>query len=209
MTFVFGLIATGMWVMRRNMQAVRWAAVAMLVVLHMVMQDPVWFIFARVNILSGSTGWHRSNLIDQWVKHFADWWFCGTKDVGKWGVWAGDITNQYILEAVNGGIFTSALFITIFVIAFSSVGKAVNAKPQLPGSTRKMMWAVGAAVFAHGMTFLSVSYFDQNVVGFYSVLAMVAALATAAPARKKPVSRRIQDGWQLDEKPEFATANRI
>ena len=195
MTYVFGLIATGMWVMRRYMQVVRWMLLLLFITLHFVMNDPVWFIFARVNILSGSTGWHRSNLIDQTIRHFGDWWLLGTKDVGKWGVWAGDITNQYILEGVNGGLVTALLFLTMVIIAYSTVGKAMKAKCDNPKRLRTLIWAIGCVLFAHSMTFLSVSYFDQNVVNFYLALTMITipwpgTEQVARPSAKQTVAVR-------------------
>jgi hypothetical protein len=37
-------------------------------------------------------------------------------------------------------------------------------------------WALGAALFAHAVTFISVSYFDQNVIIFYLLLASISVL---------------------------------
>jgi ABC-type Mn2+/Zn2+ transport system permease subunit len=39
-----------------------------------------------------------------------------------------------------------------------------------------MLWAMGAALFAHAVTFISVSYFDQNFVNWYLLLAIIGTL---------------------------------
>ena len=126
-------------------------------------------------MLSGSTGWHRSYLIDRTVAHFGDWWLCGAKDISEWGVWAGDTTNQFITEGIRGGFFTMLLFIWIVVIAFSYSGSVLKAVRQEPRRLQLMLWGVGVALFSHVVSFMGVAYFDQNVVNWYLVLAMVAA----------------------------------
>ena len=134
--YMGGILGCSMWVMRFHMRAVRWGIVFGIAALQLVMKDPVWFIFAHINILSASTGWHRSNLIDRTIAHFFDWWLVGAKDVEGWGVWWGDITNQFILEAVRGGLITFALFTYIVVLAFSGVGRAMKAARAEPRCIR-------------------------------------------------------------------------
>src|SRR5262245_32314796 len=73
---MFGL---AMWPLRKQMRFVRFAIVLTLVALELVMKAHVWFLMARVNIFSGSDGWHRAYLIDRAVFNFSDWWLVGTK----------------------------------------------------------------------------------------------------------------------------------
>jgi hypothetical protein len=106
-----------------------------------------------------------------------------------------DITNQYIWEGVNGGLFTMVLFILIIVFCFRAVGRTVR---RLPATDRRaeghLVWALGATLFAHTASFMSISYFDQNVVNWYMLLAMIATAAAirktvpaVASAKKKPI----------------------
>jgi hypothetical protein len=185
--FMAGSFAMVLWRFRKYMRLIRWGVLLGFLSLALVMKAPVWFLIQRVNIFSGSNGDHRALLIDQFVRHFGDWWFLGTKSTIDWAdenMW--DITNQYVWEGVNGGLFTMVLFILIIVFCFRAVGRTVlllpasNAAPQ-----RRLIWALGAAVFAHVASFISISYFDQNVINWYLLLAMI---ATAAAIRKnKPV----------------------
>ena len=176
-TFGAGILGCAMWRVRNSMKAVRWGIVSVLLIMQVVMKAPVWFVFARVNILSGSTGWHRANLMDRTFAHFWDWWLLGTKDTISWGVWAGDITNHFILQGVRGGLITMILFIAIVVMSFSAVGQAMRAMRGKSRRTQLLLWTIGATIFAHVVSFMSVSYFDQNVVNWYLVLAFVATAA--------------------------------
>jgi hypothetical protein len=176
-TYFSAVLALAMLPIRKYMRSVRWAVVAFVLALQIAMQEPVWFIFAHVNVVSGSTGWHRSHLIDQTIRHFSEWWLAGTDlaNVGKWGVWYADVTNQYLLEGLTGGMLTLAFFIGVIVVTFSNLGRAIR---FAPANSRRFLWAIGATVFAHVMTFLSVAYFDQNSVNWCLVLAMSAAVVT-------------------------------
>ena len=51
----------------------RWAFFGTLLLLHLAMNNPVWHLLARVNVVGGSTGWHRYHLIDKAIEHL-EWW---------------------------------------------------------------------------------------------------------------------------------------
>lgn len=107
----------------------------------------------------------------------------------KWGVWAGDITNQFILQGVRGGLITFVLFIAIVACAFSLVGRALKETANAPLRQRRFLWAIGCTLFAHVMSFLSVSYFDQNVVNWYLLLAVIAISARLADTQEQPTEK--------------------
>ena len=183
MAYMAGCLGLVMWYFRRYMRVIRWGALVGFIGLTLVMKAPVWYLIQRVNIFSGSTGDHRALLIDQFVHHFSDWWLLGVKSTAGWAdenMW--DITNQYIWEAVNGGLATMFLFILIIVFCFRAVGLTVRRLTVTNGGAqRRLVWALGATLFAHTSSFMSISYFDQNVVNWYLLLAMI---ATAAAIRK-------------------------
>jgi len=193
-SYIVGIVGLAMWSMRRHMRAVRWGVLGSTVTLHLIMHDPVWFVFARVDVLSGSTGWHRAYLIDRAIANFGDWWLVGCKDVAKWGVWAGDTTNQFIVEGVRGGIITLLLFVWIFVLGFSYVGLVLKASRRLPQKSQLFIWAIGTALFAHLVSYMAVSYFDQNIVNWYLVLAMVAACVR----QRKALDRVVKSTTSLE-----------
>ncbi len=176
MAYMAGCLGLLMWYGRRHMRLVRWGILLSFIALALVMKAPVWYLIQRVNIFSGSNGDHRALLIDQFVRHFPDWWLLGVKSTIGWAdenMW--DITNQFVLEGVSGGLAELALFITIIVFCFRMVGKATRRLPPTDGQApRRLFWALGATAFVHVTSFMSISYFDQNVVIWYLLLALIA-----------------------------------
>ena len=178
---VFGMLALGMWSFRRSMRKIRWGLALALVALQLVMAAPVWFLMARVDVVAGSTGYHRALLIDQAVRHFNEWWLCGKKETASWGGHLEDVTNQYIQEGLNGGLLTLVFFILVIARCFGGVGFAVRTLAGSPQARFAFyIWSLGAALLVHTMTFLSVTYFDQNAIGWYLLLAMIASAYSAA-----------------------------
>lgn len=179
LTAFVGLLA---WAARKHLRRIRWAIVALIAFLHIVMNAPVWFLFARVADLTGGSGWHRGELINQTVTHFGEWWFLGTKYTRHWMESSNpsnpamiDITNWFVGQAVNGGLATLALFTLIIILAFRRVGLFLNMRGRDSNQTR-LAWGIGVAVLAHMMSFMSVVYMDQLRAFWYTLLAMVCAL---------------------------------
>lgn len=169
--------------LRRYMRLVRWGALLTLIALHMVMNAPVWHLISRVSTVGGSTGHHRYKLIDGAIKNFNDWWFagCSGRTVATWGVWAGDVTNQYILEGVNGGVVTICLFVMVIAIAFREVGKLWRLQTRQPYPYRLVLsWAMGVSLFVHCTNFIGVSYFGQIYVVWYLLLAVIGSMSVQA-----------------------------
>jgi hypothetical protein len=164
------------------------------------MKDPVWFIFARIDVLSGSTGWHRANLIDRVIANFSDWWLIGARDIAKWGIFAGDTTNQFIAEGIRAGIFNMMLFVWMIVIGFSYLGTALRAAKTAPKRYRLLLWSIGVALFAHVVSFFGVSYFDQNIVNFFLTLAIIATAFQRRPDRQPVCVSKELDGEFYDSK---------
>ncbi len=182
-TPVFAVLAAAaggaMYFARHRLKWVRWTALLVVIGLHLVMTAPVWHLVARVSAVGGSTGWQRFFLIDQFVKRFDEWWLLGTQSTAHWGPGLRDVTNQYVLEAVRGGLLTLLLFVLTVALAFRGVGARLRlAEPSLPH--RVMTWALGVALFVHCMNFIGVSYFGQTILVWYLCLAMI---GSATPAQ--------------------------
>lgn len=143
-----------------------------LFILHLIMKAPVWHLIARVDIFSGSTGWHRYNLFDKFIKNYPDWFLTGTENTDKWGTGLGDITNQFVLEGVRGGVVTLLLFIIIIFRAVKIPGRmsliSTNKEVKL------ISWGICISVLSHFVSFWGVSYFGQINMLFYLTLALVA-----------------------------------
>lgn len=175
LSFLAAGLGLAMWWFRKWMRALRWGLVLGVVALDLVMKASVWFLIARVGVLSGSTAYHRAAVIDNAIKNFSEWWLVGTRSTAHWGYGMTDITNEYVSQAVNGGLITVVLFILVIAFAFRAVGRAVAGMKGAFPAEQRLFWGMGVALFAHAVTYLSVAYFDQNFVNWYLLLAMIAS----------------------------------
>jgi hypothetical protein len=179
MAVLLAIVGAAMWPLRGSMRQLRWGIVGVLVILHFSMQAPVWHLISRIDVVGGSTGWHRYFLLDQAINHFSEWAMVGTPSTAVWGPGLQDVTNHFILEGVTGGAMTLLLFIIIIALCFRSVGQAWRANA---GNRANMMlaWAIGVSLFVHCMNFLAVSYFGQIMMIWYFTLACATSLGPAA-----------------------------
>jgi len=118
-------------------------------------------------------------------------WLLGTKSTAHWGFGLFDVTNQYVLEGVRGGLLTLVLFVAIVVTAYAYAGRLVRVAE---GSRARLAqaWAVGTTLFVHCTIFIAVSYFGQIIMLWYLLLAAIAGLAppaTALAPARRPVTR--------------------
>jgi apolipoprotein N-acyltransferase len=149
------------------------------------MKAPAYYIIWRFSVVGGSTGYHRARLIESATEHISEWWFAGTDYTRHWmetGVsWNPDytdITNYYIGLGVTGGLPLMLLFIVILSKGFSFVGQVMK---QDDGSTtefRFLIWSFGSALFAHAVSCIGVSYFDQSFAFVYLTLAVISSIYT-------------------------------
>jgi hypothetical protein len=195
------IVGWAMFFLRNSMRIVRWTVLALLILLHFAMEAPVWHLFARISAVGGSTGWHRFNLINQAIIHFDKWWLigCGGVEARNWGIWAGDITNHYLLEGFRGGFLTLSLFIAVLAIAFGKVGRLWRAV-QADRYALYLSWALGVSLFIHCMNFTAVSYFGQIYLIFFLLLAMIGSLPAdpvQVPIQRQPEFANVKQQTRL------------
>jgi len=204
MTLLFGFIGMMMWFFRHWMREIRWALVILIGSAHYAMKAPVWYSISRISDILGGTGWHRANLIDQAIKHFKEWWLFGSTYTAHWMAYSlpsdpdmADITNQYILEGVNGGLVTMLLFIGIIVACFKKLGAAQQVAVDHPLGKGFSLWCFGSALFAHAVTFMSVSYFDQTIVTWFLLIAIISTISNLhnSYGKENPFSDTIEEYW--------------
>lgn len=181
---LFIMFALGLWHLRTALPAIRWLAVGGVVALDLAMRDPVYFLAARIDITGGSTGWHRSRLIQSSIEHLDEWWLAGTDYTRHWmptGIFANeihtDMTNHFLQIGVWGGLPLMLLFITAIVLAFRAVGQGLRKREGAEIEERFLAWTLGAILFGQVMNALSISLFDQSIVFLYLVLAAIGAVA--------------------------------
>lgn len=185
--WIAGTACLCLWPLRGRMRAIRWGILLTLTALHLVMKVPVWFLLGRIAVFGGSTGWHRAYLIDQTVRHFGQWWIVGIRDTGEWAPQLADVTNQFVVVAAEGGLITLIVFAWIISLCFARVGLVVHAAERENRPLAIGAWAIGCSLMAHIASFISVSYFDQNIVNWSILLAIIIAIQhklTEAPVGK-------------------------
>ncbi|QDV27325.1 O-antigen ligase family protein [Aureliella helgolandensis] len=160
---------------------VRWGWVALpflLTALHFVMEAPVWHLVSRVTAVGGSTGMHRFILIDCAIKRFPEWWLVGSTSTGHWHqfyqTW--DITNQYILEGVKGGVMRLILFVWLIYSAAESI--ATGLRKSQDRQSQWLLWCLGTSLFVHGVCFIGVAYFGQITFLWTLTLAVAASVSS-------------------------------
>ena len=202
--YIYGIIALMAWPFRYNMRIIRWLILIALISLHMIMKAPVWFLMARLGEQIGGGGWHRAEIITQAVTHFNEWWLIGTTYTAHWMPYSltiipnmVDITNQYILEGVGGGIWRMGAFIIIIILCFRELGKSNLILKDQPIDLRIFSWSLGAALFTHVMSFMSVSYFDQIIVFWYLLLAIISVFISTIniPTKSEATPALIGENW--------------
>jgi hypothetical protein len=181
--------ALALWNIRGHVRVIQWLAFAVIVALNFLMNDPIYFLMARIDITGGSTGYFRAQLIQSAINHLSEWWLIGTDHTRHWmesGI-AGnanhtDMTNYYLQMGVWGGLALMCLFVWMIVAAFLRISKALRAHRQSPFREQFLIWVLGSILFGHATTFWSISYFDQSIVFLCLLFASIGSL---------PITRRI------------------
>jgi hypothetical protein len=193
-TMLSGFMALALWRFRESVGWIRRLIIFLVVLLHLVMQAPVWYLMGRIDLAGGSTGFHRAELIQQAVNHFGDWWLTGTDYTRHWfpyGVgWSKyhtDITNQYIAMGVSGGLLLMILFIMMPMKGFQLLGGAMRRLRKSRDPSEFLLWCLGCCLFTHCFTFLSIAYFDQCILLFAVLLGVIPG-ATALMSAPQPGS---------------------
>jgi hypothetical protein len=183
MAMFAGFCALCLWPLRRRMRLVRWTVASVLIALHLVMKAPVWALIARIDLMGGSSGYHRFELVNQTIIRFKEWWLVGTTNQANWGWDMWDSIDWYVAQCTSGGLLTLILFVAIIVYGFKRIGKSrKEAEIVNDRNTEFFMWTLGATLFSNAITFIGVSYFDQSIVVWLAFLAIVSAATQISQA---------------------------
>jgi hypothetical protein len=78
------------------------------------------------------------------------------------------------------------LFAAVVWVGFSYIGKTLRRSKSMSKEERYVVWSLGAILFSHALTFLSICYYDQTAVFYYFLLAVIASVYSSTfrkPAR--------------------------
>jgi hypothetical protein len=185
MTYVAAVFGLCLWPLRRQMRPMRWGILLTLISLHLVMKAPVWALIGRVQIVQGASAYHRYDLLNTFIQRVGDWWLLGVDSTADWGWLIEDVANTYCIVAKHGGLLALLLFLRLLTAGFREVGlRRSEAEHDRPAEI--MVWAFGACLFAHLITFFGTSYFDQTRFLWSFTLALLASLPLLAQNRERP-----------------------
>jgi len=173
--FAAGVGALCLWPLRKYMRPIRWAIVLVLLNVQLAMSAPLWRLITRIDVTGSSSSYHRYQLINQCILHFNDWWLIGTKNYADWGWDMWDLSNQYVGIADVSGLIPLLAFLAMIAFAFKYVGKARRFAPDK--NQEWFVWALGSSLFANVVAFFGIGYFDQTIVAWYALLAMIPVTA--------------------------------
>ena len=182
MTLISAIVGLLLWNFRGRMRLIRWSTLIAIVALMIIMNAPVYYLLARIDLTGSSTGFHRAILIESAINYWNEWWLWGTDQTRHWTPNAGfgndtDITNHYLRMGIWGGLPLMALFIAILVTGFASISKWFRFNENSPIEEQFLIWTLGCILLAHITTMMSVSYFDQSVFFLYLPLAAIGSLS--------------------------------
>jgi hypothetical protein len=191
MSLGMAIAALVMWRYRPWLKVVWILSASVYVGLELAMSRPAYYLISKFDLTGSSTGWHRARLIETAIEHFSEWWLFGTDRTIHWmgssiasSEQHSDITNYYLWIGVIGGFPATLLMMAMMWRAFRSVGQILSTTHEQLGADRFMIWCLGAGMFAHAGTSISVAYFDQSLIFFWlnvAVLASMHAVLATAP----------------------------
>jgi hypothetical protein len=176
MSLPAGMGALLFWPLRARMKTVRRVLAGLLIAVQLCMKAPIWFLMAHVSGLLGGSGWHRAMLIDTFVHHFFEWFLIGTNKNGQWSWDTWDVDDAYVGAGISGGLLGFILFLSVIITAYRMVGKARRKAGS--GNDARLIWALGASLFANSTAFFGIVYFDQSIIAWFALLAMIQAAAS-------------------------------
>jgi len=192
-----GIAGLCFWPLRSRLRLLRWCMVFSLIGLQLVMKAPVWALIGRIDLTGSSSGYHRYMLVDNFIRHFGDWWLIGFSGYDKWGWDMWDLSNQFVAYGLNGGLITLTLVLVLLSLCFAGLGRA----RKMAGRNLNeawFFWCLGAALFAHVVAFFGMCYFDQMQFSFYFLVATISV--SLSGAIRQPVRKltRPQSLWELE-----------
>lgn len=112
----------------------------------------------------------------------------GTRSTAHWGYGMQDVTNQYVLEGVQGGLITLVIFIVLLVVAVRTVGAYSICTVQI--KQRFLSWCICVSILGHCISFIGVSYFGQIRMLLYFTLALIALVYEMSNTQLRPLQSK-------------------
>jgi len=182
------VLGIAFWPLRKQMRLIRWGLVTALVSLHMVMKAPVWALISRVDLTGSSSGYHRYELVDNCIRHFSQWWLLGYKNYNLWGFCMFDLCNQFVVQAVCGGLLALVAYIAIISRSFGALG---NARKKVEGDRGQewFLWCLGTALFSVVTAHFGINYPATTEMWLF---ALWSCISVATFEAKRPAEAAVE-----------------
>jgi hypothetical protein len=166
------VLAILLWPLRKHTTLIRRGFALMLVGLHLVMHGPVWALIGRVDLTGSSSGYHRQILVDNCIRHFSDWWLLGYKHYDLWGFDMFDLCNQFVVQAVIGGLLSLVAYIAIFSRSFGAIG---TARQKVEGDRGRewFLWCLGSTLFSIVVAHFGINYPAMMEIGLFTLWSLI------------------------------------
>lgn len=176
---VFSLVAAmfgvALWYLRDYMKIIIWSTVGLVVALEIAMEAHFWWLPARLNPMGGSA-YHRARLVDLYLIRIDEWWLFGTRSNTEWtgSGMTHDVANHLLRIATDGGLLALIIFLLVIFSALKVITGLLR-DGRTSEESKVMLWALGALLFTHFVTFYGISYWGQMRFVLPMHLALVAS----------------------------------
>ena len=130
----------------------------------------------------------------------------GQNSTYSWGWGLDDVTHEFVLAGVRGGLIGLMLLIAILVAAFRRAGTLVRSRSS------ELRWAgycLGVSMLVHVVSFQGGSYFGQIILIYYFTLGALQTLAEREGVLSNAVRGLPQSGRRLRSTARCATVEGI
>ncbi len=184
-TLAIGTFGAAVWKWRRHLRLGMVAGALLLSAYPILKGKGPWHVLTSIDLVGGSTGWHRAKLIDNAFLHFGEWWFAGTDYTAHWMPYRlpqnpnhCDLTNYFIHIGVIGGV---PLLVCLLWIVYRSFKLLNNQSSSQAGdSDLFQVWCSTCALAAFCISALTISYYDQVYVFFYLLISATQVIPISA-----------------------------
>ena len=175
-----------LWRWRHHLKSFLWLALCLGIFYTVVKGRGPWYIMSSLDLVGGSTGWHRAKLMDQGWTYLSDWWLFGTdytrhwmSSGTRWNPNMVDLTNYYLHLGVTAGLSAMLSLIAMIVVGFRLLWLRMKELRQASSIDERVLWSAGASLAAHALAFVAISYFDQMYIFFYVLLGTIPGLVSS------------------------------
>lgn len=171
---LIGLVGWCFYKSRNRLRLIFWLTLIIMAMVHVASTRGIHgVIFTRISFISSSTGYHRYMLFEGLFNNVQKWFVMGTNS-RMFNRSFIDLTNQYVIIALDGGIVALFLQIAMIIMAFKAVGRALKASVQRYDTL--LIFGIGVAFLTTIISFTAVSTNGEGVIPLYLFMGIMISL---------------------------------